>query len=140
MHITFIYRYILVKDVIDGPQNILQVNYTPQFFNDAMELRHTWLTLTVILGIIFFIMLCLFLALRQRINIAIQMIEHGSKAVAQMCSSLFFPIVPLVFQTIVIVWFVFTAMYMSSIVERQYNIYYDQDQTSIKRSINIIPL
>ena len=125
------HRYILVYDILDGPQNILQVNYTPQFLNDVFELRHTWLTFTIILGIIFVIILCLFVALRQRINIAIKMIEHGSKAVSNMCSSLVFPLFPFFLHACVVVWFVFIGMHLASITEKQYNVYYDQDQKGI---------
>ena len=124
-----IYRYLQVKDQVDGPQNIFEVNYTPQFLHDVLKLRDTWLAFTIILSIIFIIVLCLFIALRQRINLAIKMIEHGSKAVSNMCSSLFIPIIPFILHAAVIVWFLAIGCYMASISKKEYNIYYDEDQT-----------
>ena len=125
---NFCIRYILVKDVFDGPQNIFQVNYTPLFLNEVLELRHTWMTFTIILAVVFIILLCLFIGLRQRINIAIKMIEHGSKAVSQMLCSLVFPILPFFLHACVVAWFVLTGMYMASIRQTKYIVYYDEDQ------------
>ena len=126
-------RYLQLKDVVDGPQNIFEVNYTPQFFHDVLRLRDTWLAFTVILSIIFIVVLCLFIALRQRINLAIRMIEHGSKAVSNMLSSMFVPIIPFLLHAVVIVWFVGIGCYMASIGEQEYNIYYDEDETGNKQ-------
>ena len=123
-----IFRYVLVKDVLDGPQNLFQVNYTPSYLNDVLELRHTWLSLTIILGVIFIILLCLFLALRQRITLAIKMIEHGSKAISHMLCSLTFPVLPFFLHGIVVLWFVLTGMYIASIREQKFTAYYDKDQ------------
>ena len=117
-----------MKDDLDGPQNIFEVNYTPQFLHDVLKLRDTWLAFTIILGIIFVVVLCLFIALRERINLAIKMIEHGSKAVSNMCTSLFVPIIPFVLHAGVILWFVAIGCYMASIGKQEYNIYYDEDE------------
>ena len=115
-------------DVFDGPQNIFQVNYTPMFFHDVLELRDTWLSFSIILGVILFILGCLFLALRERINIAIKMIEHGSKAVSHMLCSLLFPVIPFILHCIVIIWFVVAGMYMASIRVKKFTVYYDEDE------------
>ena len=120
-----------MKDSVDGPQNIFEVNYTPQFLHDVLKLRDTWLTFIIILSILFLVVLCLFVALRQRINLAIQMIEHGSKAVSNMCTSLFFPIIPFFLHACVIAWFLAIGCYMASIGEKEYNIHYDEDQLGI---------
>ena len=133
----FIHRYIQVEDVIDGPQNLLEVNFTPQYLNDVLELRHTWLTASIIFGILFIILLLLFIALRQRVNIAIKMIEHGSKAVSNMLSSVVVPLIPFILHTAVILWFVFLGMYLASMGEKQYNVHYDQDQTGNEHSSTI---
>ena len=122
-------RYLQVKDEVEGPQNIFEVNYTPQFLDDVLKLRDTWLAFTVILSIIFVVVLCLFIALRQRINLAIRMIEHGSKAVSNMLSSMFVPIIPFLLHAVVIVWFVGVGCYMASIGEQEYNISYDEDES-----------
>ena len=60
------------------------------------------------------------------------MIEHGSKAVSHMCTSLFIPIIPFLLHACVIIWFVTIGCYMASIGEKEYNIYYDEDQKGNK--------
>lgn len=95
-------------------ENIAQVNFTPYYLEDALKLRDTWIAFTVILGIFFLIILMIFIFLRKRIQIAISLIQQGSKAVGQMFSTLFFPIVPFLFQLIVAGWFLAIAMYLSS--------------------------
>ena len=94
----------------------MQLNITPEIFNDFLKQSDTWLAFTVILGILFLVIICLFIFLRkvvrssvilmtilflvQRIQIAIALIEEGSKAVGTMFSSLFFPIIPYLFQLV----------------------------------------
>ena len=85
--------------------------------NDFLKQRHTWLAFTVVLGIVFLVIICLFIFLRevtghwsvsmvkltsllQRILIAIALISQGSRAVGHMFSSLFFPIIPWLFQLV----------------------------------------
>ena len=118
-----------MKDILNGPDNIFQVNYTPMFLHDILQLRDTWISFAVISGAILFICFCLYLALRKRIQIAIKMIEHGSKAVSHMLCSLFFPVFPFVLHICVIGWFLATGMYMSSMSnDKKYSIFYDKDQ------------
>ena len=105
--------------------NIFQVNFTPDYFNDVLELKDTWLAFMTIVGVIFLILLLLFIALRQRINIAIKMIEEGSKAVGQMCSSLSFPIIPFTSHALVAAWFVGVAMFLSTSGEEEFYIQYE---------------
>ena len=122
-------RYCLVKDILGGPENIFQVNYTPMFLHDILQLRDTWISFSIISGIILFICICLFLALRKRIEIAIKMIEHGSKAVSHMLCSLFFPVLPFVLHICVLGWFLASGMYMTSMSnDKKYTIFYDKDQ------------
>ena len=126
------YRYWLVKDIVDGPENIFQVNYTPMFLHDVLQLKDTWIIFSIISGIILFICICLFLALRQRIKIAIKMIEHGSKAVSHMLCALFFPVLPFFLHICVIGWFLVTGMHLASMsYDKQYSIFYDKDQLGI---------
>jgi choline transporter-like protein 2/4/5 len=101
-------------------KNILEVNITPYYLEDVLKLRDTWLAFTILLGVIFLVILCIFIFLRQRILIAIALIEQGSKAVGQMFSSLFFPIIPFLLQLIVSGWFLIVAMYLASSGESEY--------------------
>ena len=91
-----LYKYIKIKDLPSAQGNIFQVNFTPDYGNDLLALAETWLAFTIVLGIIFGIIVLVLLALRQRIAIAIELIEEGSKAVGQMFTTLFWPIVPFV--------------------------------------------
>ena len=105
--------------------SIFEVNFTPDYFSHVLGLRDTWLAFTIILGVIFLILILLLLALRRRIIIAIKMIEQGSKAVGQMCSSLLFPVIPFFFHAVVAAAFVAIAMYLSSYGEKEYQIFYE---------------
>jgi len=95
-------------------RNIFQLNWTPQIADDFLKQRDTWIAFTSILGIIFLIVVCLFIFLWQRIRIAIELIKQGSKAVAHMFSSLFFPIIPFLLQLVVVAWFMVVALFLSS--------------------------
>ena len=72
----------------------MQVSWTPYFLEDILLLRDTWLVLSIILSFSFLLVLLLLIFLRQRIVLAIGLIQNGSKAVAQMCSTLLFPLIP----------------------------------------------
>jgi hypothetical protein len=63
------------------------------------------------------------------------MIEHGSKAVSNMCSALFVPIIPFLLHAGVILWFVAVGCYMASIGKQEYNIYYDEDERGNQKFI-----
>jgi len=112
----------------DSMKNILEVSYTPEYINDLLELRDTWLAFTIILGVVFFIIVCVFIYLRQRISIAINLIEEGSKAVASICSSLFFPFIPFVLQLCVTCCFLLVAMYLASSGQSDYRVYFKDEK------------
>ena len=91
---------------------MFQVNITPDYFqsNDfedpgVLELKSTWLAFVIISGILFGIALLIFVALRQRIQLAIGLIKEGAKASGQICSSMFFPLVPFILHILVFAWF-----------------------------------
>ena len=123
--ISLYFRYILIMDDIEAQISIFELNITPDYFTNILELRDTWLAFTIILGVLFLILILLFLALRRRIIIAIKMIEQGSKAVGQMCSSLIFPIIPFIFHAIFAMLFVAIAMYLSSYGQQEYQIFFE---------------
>ena len=112
-------------DDVDSQISVFELNFTPDYFYNFLELRDTWLAFTIIVGIIFLIIFLLLLSLRQRIIIAIKMIEQGSKAVGQMCSSLFFPVLPFFFHAVVAISAVTIAMYLASYGEKEYHIFYE---------------
>ena len=106
--------------------NIFEVNFTPDYFYDVLDLKDTWLAFMVILGVIFLILLLLFIGLRQRIRIAIKLIEQGSKAVGQMCSSLPWPIVTFTSHVLVAAWFFGVAMFISTMAKEEFHIHYER--------------
>jgi len=95
-------------------KHIYQLNWTPDILDDFLKQKDTWLAFTSVTGIIFLVILCLFIFLWQRIRIAIALIEQGSKAVGQMFSSLFFPIIPFLLQLVVVAWFLLVALFLAS--------------------------
>jgi len=95
-------------------KNIFQLNWTPEIVDDFLKQRDTWLAFTSVVGIIFLVVVCLFIFLWQRIRIAIALIEQGSRAVGQSISSLFFPLLPFLFQLVVVAWFLIVYAYLSS--------------------------
>jgi len=112
----------------EAQKNIFQLNWTPEIAEDFLKQRNTWLAFTIIAGIIFLIFLCLFIFLRQRIIIAIKLIEEGSHAVGQMFSSLFFPILPWLFQLIVFGFFLIVSLYLSSWGVQDYRVAIKNDE------------
>ena len=121
-------------------KNIFQLNWTPEIVDDFMKQKDTWLAFTCILGILLFFCLCLFAFLWKRIRIAVALIEEGSVAVGQLCSALFFPVVPfllqvtdsiflwpvyasiLCMQVLVAVWFLAVALSLSTWSEPEHRL------------------
>ena len=104
-----------------------------------MALADTWLAFTIILGIIFGIIVLLLIALRQRINIAIELIEQASIAVGHMFSTLFFPILPFILQTFVVIFFASIAIYLSSAGHAQYQVTYEIDEATTRSTVKPPP-
>ena len=126
-----LYKYLMIEKAgepgPDGANNIFQVNFTPDYLKDVMALSDTWLAFTCITGFLSLIILLILIALRQRIQIAIKLIEQGAKAVGHMCSSIFFPLVPFVLHVVIVAWFAFVALYLSSAGEKTYTITYHDE-------------
>jgi len=124
-----LYRFFVIKNEGDAEseKNIFQVNFTSDYLHDVLGLRNTWLAFTIILGIILAIIFLVLIALRQRIQIAIQLIEQGAKAAGQMCSTFLFPIIPFLLHLVVLCWFTVIALYLSSAGTKIYTINYDHD-------------
>ena len=65
----------------------VQVNWTPYFLEELLELRDTWILLTFSLGILLISLVLLLVFLRQRIFLAVALIQQGSKAVSQVATT-----------------------------------------------------
>ena len=58
-------------------KGLLEVNITPDYFLDVLKLKDTWLAFSIISGIFTLIILLIFIALRKRISLAIELINQG---------------------------------------------------------------
>ena len=76
----------------------------------------------ILSAIILLIILIILIYLRKRIKIAIELIEEGSIAIGHIMSTLFFPIVPFIWQALLLAWFLVVATYLASSGEAQYKI------------------
>merc|ERR1719419_626770 len=132
-----IYRYRWIIDHVnleDSSKNIFEVDFTPEYFQEVLMLKDTWLAFIVILSIILGIILLILIALRQRIQIAIKLIEQGSKAVSSMLSTLFFPVVPFALHLFVIGSAMTIAVLLSSVRSPNNTIYYKSADTDATTS------
>ena len=84
--------------------------------------KYTWLTLGIIFTTVTLVITLLLLFLFKRIQIAIELIEEASKAVGEMPSILFFPIVPFTAQLLVVIWFIIVGMFLATSGTREYKV------------------
>jgi len=123
-----VYRYQWILNNVnieDSSKTIFDVDFTPEYFQEVLQLKDTWLAFIVILSIILFVILLILIALRQRIQIAIRLIEQGSKAVSSMLSTLFFPVVPFALHLFVIGAAMTVAVLLSSVRSPHNTIFYE---------------
>ncbi|XP_015753847.1 PREDICTED: choline transporter-like protein 2 [Acropora digitifera] len=73
--------------------------------------KETWLVLGIFLAILFVILFLIVLVLRKRIVLAVKVIKEASKAVGEIKTSLFFPIVTWLLQLLLFAWFLAVAVY-----------------------------
>ncbi|XP_065829328.1 choline transporter-like protein 4 [Oscarella lobularis] len=76
--------------------------------------KNTYLALGIICCIVLAILLLIVLCLRSRIQIAIELIKEGSRAIGNMWSTLFFPIITFILLCIVICWWATAAVFLQS--------------------------
>ncbi|XP_042870120.1 choline transporter-like protein 4 [Penaeus japonicus] len=77
--------------------------------------RPCGLILFIITVTVFLVCLLVLIFLRKRINIAIALIGQASKAVGDIMSTLFFPVVPYILQLFFLAFFCVVALYLSSV-------------------------
>ena len=134
-----LHKYLLVKDEAESQKSIVQVDWTPDYLQEVLELSDTWLAFTILLGILTGVIFLILVALRQRIQIAIRLLEESAKAVGTVCSAILWPLVPFLLHVVVVLWFVAVAMYLSSAGQRIYTINYDHESFgSLSRSLPAI--
>ncbi|XP_036623316.1 choline transporter-like protein 4 [Trichosurus vulpecula] len=84
------------------------------------NVQETWLAALIVVSVLEGILLLLLIFLRQRIRIAIALLEEASKAVAHMMSALFFPLLTFVLLLICVAYWVVTALYLATSGQPQY--------------------
>jgi len=107
------------KDVDKG---LLEVNITPDYFFDVLKLKDTWLAFSIISGIFTLIILLIFIALRKRISLAIELINQGAVVVGKHCGSIFWPVVPFVLHLVVFAWFCVIGVLLTTTGVKEYKI------------------
>ncbi|XP_068238990.1 choline transporter-like protein 4 isoform X3 [Palaemon carinicauda] len=114
-------KYLTLRK--DGAVNMTmpEFEFTTEFSKYG-ELETTWLVLFIITLTVFLVCFFVLIFLRKRINIAIALIGQASKAVGDIMSTLFFPIIPYIMQLIVLGFFCVVALYLSSAGKAQYRI------------------
>ena len=84
--------------------------------------KNTWLGLGIVVGVLTLIILLVLLFLCQRIIIAIHLIEEASKAIGTMMSTLVFPVLPFLLQTMVVLWWMVVASFLATSGNKEYRV------------------
>ncbi|XP_034234903.1 CTL-like protein 2 isoform X2 [Thrips palmi] len=80
----------------------------------------TWMTLMIVLGVVLAVLLLIVLFLRQRISLAVTLIEQGGKAVSSTTSTLFFPVLPWALQVAAVAYAGTVLLYLATLGEAMY--------------------
>ncbi|MBZ3889211.1 Choline transporter-like protein 4 [Sciurus carolinensis] len=94
----------------DKGASISQLGFTTNL-SAYQSVQETWLAAVIVLAVLEGILLLLLIFLRQRIRIAIALLKEASKAVGQMMSTMFYPLVTFVLLVICIAYWAMTALY-----------------------------
>ncbi|XP_074092769.1 choline transporter-like protein 4 [Macrotis lagotis] len=84
------------------------------------NVQETWLAALIVVSVLEGILLLLLIFLRQRIRIAIALLEEASKAVGHMMSTLFYPLLTFVLLVICVAYWIMTALYLATSGQPQY--------------------
>ncbi|XP_023577300.1 choline transporter-like protein 4 [Octodon degus] len=110
-------QYRRLRD--SGAPSLAQVGFTTDF--SAYEnVKETWLAALIIVAALEGVLLLLLIFLRQRIRIAVALLEEASKAVGHMMSTMFYPLVTFILLVICIAYWVMTALYLATSGQPQY--------------------
>ncbi|XP_008573311.1 PREDICTED: choline transporter-like protein 4 [Galeopterus variegatus] len=103
----------------DKGASISQLGFTTNL-SAYKSVQETWLAALIVLAVLEGILLLMLIFLRQRIRIAIALLEEASKAVGQMMSTMFYPLVTFVLLLICIAYWAMTALYLATSGQPQY--------------------
>uniref|UniRef100_A0A646QCM2 Choline transporter-like protein n=1 Tax=Hemiscolopendra marginata TaxID=943146 RepID=A0A646QCM2_9MYRI len=108
-------RYIYLKNHPDeATEPEKKLSFSKKTLESYKHSKNTWLAFGIISGVILIILLLLIIFLRNRIRLAIALIQESSKAVGSIMSSLFFPVFPFILQLGVIAFWMAVALHLSS--------------------------
>ncbi|XP_043860934.1 choline transporter-like protein 4 [Dromiciops gliroides] len=107
------------KTLRDRGATISQLGFTTNL-TAYQNVQETWLAALIVISVLEGILLLLLIFLRKRIRIAISLLEEASKAVGQMMSTLFFPLLTFVLLLICVAYWVMTALYLATSGQPQY--------------------
>lgn len=91
-------------------------------FDDFSRNKTTWLVLGIVLAVLFLVLLLIMIFLFHRVRIASALIAEASRAVCSMMSTLFFPLLPWLFQLAWFAWFIIILLYLMSNGTKQYQV------------------
>lgn len=103
----------------DKGASISQLGFTTNL-SAYSSVQETWLAALILLAVLEGILLLMLIFLRQRIRIAIALLEEASRAVGQMMSTLFYPLVTFVLLLVCIAYWAMTALYLATSGQPQY--------------------
>ncbi|XP_051043258.1 choline transporter-like protein 4 [Phodopus roborovskii] len=103
----------------DKGASISQLGFTTNF-SAYQSVQETWLAALIILAVLEGVLLLMLIFLRQRIRIAIALLKEASRAVGQMMSTMFYPLVTFVLLVICIGYWALTALYLATSGQPQY--------------------
>ncbi|XP_012596619.1 choline transporter-like protein 4 [Microcebus murinus] len=103
----------------DRGASISQLGFTTNL-SAYRSVQETWLAALIVLAVLEGILLLMLIFLRQRIRIAIALLTEASKAVGQMMSTVFYPLVTFVLLFICIAYWAVTALYLATSGQPQY--------------------
>ncbi|XP_008279347.1 choline transporter-like protein 4 isoform X2 [Stegastes partitus] len=92
---------------------ISDVGFTTNF-KTYLEVQETWLAFLIIISVVEGILLLTLIFLRNRIRIAIALIQESNKAICHMMSSLLYPLVTFVLLLVCVAYWSTTALYLAT--------------------------
>ncbi|XP_049988956.1 choline transporter-like protein 4 [Alexandromys fortis] len=103
----------------DNGASISQLGFTTDL-SAYQSVQETWLAALIILAVLEGILLLMLIFLRQRIRIACALLKEASRAVGQMMSTMFYPLVTFILLVICISYWALIALYLATSGQPQY--------------------
>ncbi|XP_078605309.1 choline transporter-like protein 4 isoform X3 [Branchiostoma floridae x Branchiostoma japonicum] len=128
-------QYVALGNVEGADSSIYDVGFTTNL-STYTKLQDTWLGIGIALSVILLIILLILIFLRNRIRIAIALIKESSRAVSNIMSTLFFPLIPWILQLILFAYWGAVALFLASSGQAQYEVQ-DYNTTNTSTASNM---